>query len=190
VRDITGEKGRNVVLMLPSSVLQPGALLKLDRVTATFVTSPGASATPGEPAPSLPEAYAWPSTVSPSSPSGYDTANHELEAFPTTYSPPLGGLRQDGLYQSQLIYSLNGSNLSADVSRFTRFSGLIPSTPPSDAAGGSASSTPPWELGLWSAGFNRNDVLAEWGSRLNVVVSDGVEYGGYVPAVVEQNAAT
>jgi hypothetical protein len=190
LRDITREEGHNVVLMLPSYVLQPGVLLTVDHVPATFVTIPGASSTPGGPVPSVPEAYAWPSAVSPSSSSGYDIANHELESFPTTYSPPIGALRQKGLYQSQLIYSLNGSNLSADVSRFTRFSGLIPSSPAPGTVGGSATSPRPWEIGLWSAGFDRNDVLAEWGSRLNVVVSDGVEYGGYVPAVVEQNAAT
>jgi hypothetical protein len=128
--------------------------------------------------------------VSPSSPSGYGTANHALESFPTTYTPPLGSLDQTGLYQSQLIYSLNGSNLSADVKMFARFSGLIPSSPSSAGTGGSPGSLRPWEVGLWSSDFNRNDVLAEWGHRLNVVVSDGVEYGGYVPAVVEQNAAT
>ncbi len=190
--EITSDQGggHNVVLMLPTSVLQPAALSSVDHVYATFVSSPGAGGTAYEPAPSVPEAYAWASTVSPSSPSGYDHANHALESFPTTYTPPLGSLEGTGLYQSQLIYSLNGSNLSEDVAMFSRFSGLIPSSPASTGAGGSPGSTRPWELGLWSAGFNRNDVLAEWGNRLNVVVSDGVEYGGYVPAVVEQNAAT
>ena len=189
--EITSDHGgHNVVLMLPSSVLQPAALRSIDHVYATFVTSPGAGGTARVPAPSVPEAYAWASTVSPSSPSGYDAANHALESFPNTYTPPLGSLERTGLYQSQLIYSLNGSSLSADVAMFARFSGLIPSSPASAGAGGSPGSTRPWEFGLWSAGFNRNDVLSEWGNRLNVVVSDGVEYGGYVPAVVEQNAAT
>ncbi len=190
--EITSDHGgvHNVVLMLPSSVLQPAVLSSVDRVHATFVTSPGPGATAHVPAPSIPEAYAWASTVSPSTAAGYDAANHALESFPTTYTPPLGSLEQTGLYQSQLIYSLNGSNLSADVRMFARFSGLIPSSPSSAGSGGSPGYLRPWELGLWSSGFNRNDVLAEWGHRLNVVVSDGVEYGGYVPAVVEQNAAT
>ncbi len=187
LRDITGQRGdgHNVVLMLPSSVAQPTTLLNTFHVHATFVTTPGAPPLPGGPTPSVPEAYAWASSVSPASASGYDAANQALEQFPTTYSPPLGSLRGQGLYQSQLIYSLNGSNIGADLSEFQQFGGLIPALHPHPAT---SPSLPAWELGLWTASYNRNDVLAQWGQRLNVVVSDGVQYGGYVPAVVEQNA--
>jgi len=181
--------GHNVVLMLPDSVLQPATLLQTDHVHATFVTAPGEPVPPGTPTPSIPEAYAWASSVSPTSASDYDSANEALEAFPTTYAPPLGSLQGTGLYQSQLIYSLNGSNLGADLTMFETFGGLIPVR--RDAGTVSTSGTlPAWELGLWTASFNRNDVLADWGHRLNVVVSDGVQYDGYVRAVVEQNAAT
>jgi hypothetical protein len=176
--------------MVPSSVLQPQALAAAG-VHATFVTTPGAPPTPGAPTPSVPEEYAWASTVSPTGPSDYDAANRALAAFPYTTSPPLGSLRGRGLYQSQLIYSLNSSDIDADVSAFETFSGLIPDTPPGSAPGSAPGSTSPaWEQGLWTAPYDRNDVLARWGAKLNVVVSDGVEYGGYVPAVVEQNAAT
>jgi len=189
LRDITGQRGggHNVVLMLPSSVRQPDVLSTVDHVDATFVTTPGAAAPPGTPTPTMPEAYAWASTVSPASPTAYDAANHALEAFPTTYVPHLGTLQGSGLYQSQIIYSLSSSNVSADASMFASFSGLIPASPES---AGSGSGTQPWEIGLWSSSFDRNDVIADWGHGLNVVVTDGVEYGGYVPAVVEQNAAT
>lgn len=189
LHDITTQRGggHNVVLMLPSSVLQPEVLSKVDHVDATFVTTPGTAATSGV-TPSIPEAYAWASTVSPASASQYDSANHALETFPTTYMPKLGSLRGTGLYQSQIIYSLSGSNVSADAAMFASFSGLIPAGP--DVAGTSSGSHQPWEVGLWSSSFDRNDVIAEWGHRLNVVVSDGVEYGGYVPAVVEQNAVS
>jgi hypothetical protein len=191
LRDITGQRGggHNVVVMLPSSVLEPVALLHTFHVHATFVTTPGAAAAPGTPSPSVPEAYAWASAVSPTAASGYDSANEALEAFPTTYSPPLGSLQGQGLYQSQLIYSLNGSNIGADLSEFQTFGGLIPTDKSPRADGATTKSLPAWELGLWTASFNRNDVLAQWGHRLNVVVSDGVQYGGYVPAVVAQNAA-
>jgi hypothetical protein len=187
LRDITSQwgGGHNVVLMLPSSVLQPTTLLDTYHVHATFVTTPGATPVPGAPTPSVPEAYAWASSVFPASASDYVAANQALEQFPTTYSPPLGSLQGRGLYQSQLIYSLNGSNIAADVSEFEQFGGLIPPLHPHQAT---SPSLPAWELGLWAAPYNRNDVLAQWGHRLNVVVSDGVQYRGYVPAVVEQNA--
>ena len=191
LHDITGQRGggHNVVLMLPSSVLQPATLLNTFHVHATFVTTPGAAVGPGTPSPSVPEAYAWASAVSPTSPSAYDSANQALEAFPTTYSPPLGGLQGQGLYQSQLIYSLNGSNIGEDLTEFQTFGGLIPTDKSPRADSAATKSLPAWELGLWTAPFDRNDVLAEWGHRLNVVVSDGIQYGGYVPAVVAQNAA-
>lgn len=190
LHDITSQRGsgHNVVLVLPDSVMQPEVLSEVDHVQATFVTTPGTSSSVGAPTPSIPEAYAWASTVSPASAGAYDAANHALETFPTKYSPALGSLRGTGLYQSQIIYSLSGSNLSADAAMFGSFSGLIPSSP--DTPGATAGSHPPWEVGLWSSSFDRNDVIAEWGRRLNAVVTDGVEYGGYVPAVVEQNAAS
>ncbi len=45
-----------------------------------------------------------------------------------------------------------------------------------------------WEAGLWGAGAPRNQILAAWGHRANIVLADGVEYGGYVNAVVALNA--
>jgi hypothetical protein len=191
LRDITDQRGggHNVVLMLPSSVLDPATLLHRYHVHATFVTTPGAGPQPGAPSPSIPEAYAWASSVAPASPADYDAANQALEAFPVTYSPPLGSLQGSGLYQSQLIYSLNGSDIGADLALLESFGGLIPARRSRDSGTASSTSLPAWELGLWKASFDRNDVVAEWGHQLNVVVSDGVQYGGYVPAVVEQNAA-
>ncbi len=45
-----------------------------------------------------------------------------------------------------------------------------------------------WEAGLWDAKAPRNRILAAWGHRANIVLANGVEYGGYVPAVVALNA--
>jgi hypothetical protein len=192
LKDIVGQSGghHNVVLMLPSSVRQPEILSTVDHVHATFVTTPGSPPSSSTPQPSIPEAYAWASTVSPASPAAYNSANKALQTYPTTYSPPLGSLKGKGLYQSQLIYSLSGSNLNADVAMFTAFSGLIPANPDQSAAEPSSGKpgSNAWELGLWTASFNRNDVLAKWGHDLNIVVSDGVQYDSYVAIVIEQNA--
>jgi hypothetical protein len=176
--------GHNVLLMLPAYSRQTSVLLNVDHVHATFVTDPNAphpsAGSPSVTGKSVPEAYAWASKVSPTSPAEYAAANHALAAFPSTFAPPLGSLKGSGLYQAQLIYSLSGSDIAADLSAFTHFSGLIPAPTETKSA---------WEVGLWSSSFNRNSVLAQWGHRLNVVVSDGVQNGGYIPAVVEQNAS-
>jgi hypothetical protein len=176
--------GHNVLLMLPAYSRQTSVLLSVDHVHATFVTDPtapkpstGSSSMTGK---MMTETYAWASRVSPTRPAEYVAANHALAAFPSTLAPPLGSLKGRGLYQAQLIYSLSGSDIAADLSAFTHFSGLVPAPGETRAA---------WEEGLWSASFNRNSVLAQWGNRLNVVVSDGIQYGGYVPVVVEQNAS-
>jgi hypothetical protein len=191
LRDITVQHGggHNVVLMLPNSVLQPATLLDTFHVHATFVSNPAAAPPSGAPSPEVPEAYAWASTVSPASPSDYTSANQALEAFPTTFSPPLGSLRGKGLYQSQLIYSLS-SDITADLAAFKTFGGLIPASPGASPGSAAPPALPAWELGLWTGGYSRAQVLAQWGHQLNVVVSDGVQYAGYVPAVVEQNAAS
>jgi hypothetical protein len=195
LHEITDQRGggHNVVLMLPNSVLQPATLLGTFHVHATFVSDPGAARPADAPAPEVPEAYAWASTVGPASPSDYTAANHALEAFPTTFAPPLGSLRGKGLYQSQLIYSLS-SEVTADLAAFQKFGGLIPAGPGTGAGTPTPTSSPAalpaWELGLWTGSYSRADVLAQWGHQLNIVVSDGVEYGGYVPAVVVQNAAS
>ena len=131
LRDITGQRGggHNVVVMLPSSVLEPAALLHAYPRPCHLRHHTGCGRSAGTPSPSVPEAYAWASDRVAPAASGYDSANQALEAFPTTYSPPLGSLQGQGLYQSQLIYSLNGSNIGADLSEFQTFGGLIPTEP-------------------------------------------------------------
>ncbi len=44
------------------------------------------------------------------------------------------------------------------------------------------------EAGVWGANAPRNRILAAWGHRANIVLADGVEYGGYVNAVIALNA--
>ncbi len=170
---------RNVIVMLPDYALQTNALSNIDHVHATFVIAPATGPARTAPSPRLPEAYAWPSTIAPASAAAFSGANRALEAFPIAYSPPLGSLQGKGFFQSQLIYSLS-SNLTSDLPLLSAFGGLIPAK---------GSTKPAWESGLWSATYSRNDALKAWGPKLNVVVSDGIEYGGYVPAVVEEDAS-
>ncbi len=180
-----GGGGHNVVVLLPGSVRRTGDLLHRYGVHASFVTAPGAQPARRGPSPTVPEAYAWASTVSPSSPSAYDAANAALATFPLAYSPPLGSLMGTGIYQAQLIYSLNSSDLQRELATFQTFGGLIPV----GAGSSGQSGNPAWELGLWAVPSGRDRIVAGWGHRLNVVVSDGIQYGGFVPAVVAQNAA-
>ena len=180
---ITGQGGRNVVVLLPSSVRQPSVLTGKIGVHATFTTDPGTSSGP-HPVPSVPERYAWASTVAPSSAAGFDAANRALAAYPTTLHPPLGAMAGTGLFQAQLIYSLSSSDLSAELDIFRSFAGLIPPGP-----GAPPATQPAWEAGLWETAFGRNQVVAGWGHKLNVVVTDAVQTAGFVPAVVAQNGA-
>jgi hypothetical protein len=173
--DIVGQR-RNVVVVLPSSVLQPAELAARYGVQATFTVTPGSPAPAGAPAPTMPEEYAWPSAVGPTAVAGETAADRALAAYPGSITPALGSLAGDGLYQSQLIYSLGSSN---EVAALTTFGGLI------TAEGG----MPAWEQGLWTGPDDRDRIVAGWGHRLNVVVTDHVEVGGFVAAVVEQNAA-
>jgi len=45
-----------------------------------------------------------------------------------------------------------------------------------------------WEAALCSANAPRNQILAAWGHRANVVIADGVEYSGFIQAVIGLNA--
>ena len=60
------------------------------------------------------------------------------------------------------------------------------------APSGTSPTLPAWEAGLWApvgtGALSRRQILATWGRRANVVLADGVEYGGYVAAAVEANA--
>ena len=170
ISSITNSR-RNVVVVLPSNSLDLPALA----ATGVHATLVGTAGSDGFAA--MPEAYAWASAVAPATPAAYPAANRALQVFPTHVDPPLGSLAGRGLFQAQLIYSLSGSNIVADIQDFTHFSGLI-------------TGADPWERGLWQGSFTRNQIVANWGSRLNAVVTDGVQYGGFVPAVVAVDART
>ncbi|HEV2360558.1 MAG TPA: hypothetical protein VGS21_02540 [Acidimicrobiales bacterium] len=189
---LTGTRGRahNVVLVLPDYSVDAPALAAYG-VHATFSYPPGSPPGPGGLSPAIPEEYAWPSSVTPTARDQYSSANEALAQYPQSISPVLGSLQGSGIYQSQLIYSEDGSNINQLIYLVEHFSGLIPDTAPGRGPrqAGSAPALHAWEAGMWSAEFNRNAAIAAWGSKLNVVVSDGVEYGGYVPAVVGANAA-
>jgi len=47
---------------------------------------------------------------------------------------------------------------------------------------------PAWETKLWSTTAPRNRILVAWGHRANVVLTDDVEYSGFIQAVIVSNA--
>jgi hypothetical protein len=174
-----GGGAHNVVVLVPAGVLRPSDLLGRYGVHATFTVAPGSPGSPRPPSPTVVEEYAWPSSVGPVSVAGESAAEAQLAAYPASITPELGTLEGRGFYQSQLIYSVSGAN---EVQVLSSFGGLI--TP-----SGAAKAHPAWEAGLWQAAPARNAIVAGWGRRLNVVVTDEAEHGGFVVAVVEQNAA-
>jgi hypothetical protein len=87
-----------------------------------------------------------------------------------------------GLFVSQLAYSVTET---ARTVLFRQFGGLITSVslgpePTSHLAA--------WEANLWTGTVPRNLALAAWGHRANIVLADGVEYGGFIQAVIGLNA--
>jgi len=177
--------GHNVVVLVPKTVedaagaavagLHPGFT-----VAGSVSTAKGGSAVPVE--------YAWPEAVSPAPGSDFSAANMALEQYPRHISVRLGSLRDRGFYQSQLIYSLSGSSLSGELAQFRAFGGLLAANTLEGIGTAPSSVQPPWEEDLWTAGFNRNEAIEQWGVRANIVVSDGVEHDGYIQTVIEQNA--
>jgi hypothetical protein len=114
-------------------------------------------------------------SVAPTSPIEFSAANAHLGTFPTTADPPLGSLQGKGLYVSKLAYELRGVPASTQSTIFAAFVGLIASTGIFRA----------WMSGLWTGAFGQ--ILSGWGNSTNVVLADGVDHGGFVPAVIERN---
>ena len=123
--------------------------------------------------------------VAPIAAAAFMSADAELKSFPLSTTPALGSLVGKGLYVTQLAYGVTNS---ARALLFRRFGGLITSASVSISRH-HAVQLEAWEARLWGANSPRNQILAAWGHRANIVLADGVEYGGgYVNAVVVLNA--
>jgi len=100
----------------------------------------------------------------------------------------MGSLVGKGLDEAMLAYTFDPSE---QKTLFDTFGGLI-QTDAASSPGSASGTLAPWEEGLWaptgSRTQSRNQILATWGHRTNVVLADGVENGSYIPAVIELNA--
>lgn len=175
-----GGGGHNVVVLVPDNVLDSRALLTKYRVHPVFTANPGDNSTGS--ARDLRVAMAD-AGVTPTASNKFASANSQIAGYPLDARPAMGSLAGTGLYETKLAYSFNPREQEA---LFAGFGGLIqPYTAKS-------TSLPAWEAGLWSPGGggveSRNQILAKWGHRANVVLADGVENGGYIGAVIDLNA--
>ena len=114
--------------------------------------------------------------MAPISPVGFPSANAALASFPTKASPTLGSLQGKGVYTSKLAYELQGASASTQQAILASFVGLITSNGIFQA----------WMSGLWHGQYGQ--ILSAWGHRTNVVLANGVEFGGFTPAVIGQNS--
>ncbi len=161
--------GHNVTVLIPatapdSKVLSTSYHVEPVRTTSPKATSKGSAVVE----------HSDP-TVAPTSPVQFATANTALESFPTTSDPPLGSLQGKGVYVGKVAYELQGASPAAQASIFSAFVGLIASQGIFKA----------WMSGLWNGAYGQ--ILASWGDATNVVLTDGVEQGGFVAQVIERN---
>jgi hypothetical protein len=183
-----GGGGHNVVVLLPRGVRDPTVLTGRYHVRPVFTTDPGSGAS----STALPVASPV-LAVAPTTSSMFAAANAQLGGYPALATPAFGSLVGTGLYVVRLAYTFDRADAAPLVATF---GGLVQSAT-ADPAGTSAPSgtsptLPAWESGLWApvgtGALSRRQILATWGRRANVVLADGVEYGGYVAAAVEANA--
>jgi hypothetical protein len=128
--------------------------------------------------------------VAPTTSSVFTAANAQLASSPIHAKPTFGSLVGTGLDVVQLAYTFDPSE---QTSLLATFGGLIQSYSVSASSNGASSAAlPPWEQGLWDpsepGAVSRNQILASWGHRVNMVLADGVENQGYVAAVIGLNA--
>jgi hypothetical protein len=161
--------GRNVAVVVPSTAKALRVLSTTDHVEPFLAASAGAKA-----GGSTVVVQSDP-RVAPTNPDEFPAANTDLGSFPTTASPALGSLHGKGLYVSKLAYELKGAPASTQSTIFTDFVGLIASNGIFKA----------WMSGLWTGAYGQ--ILSTWGDSTNVVLADGVDHGGFVPAVIERN---
>jgi hypothetical protein len=178
-----GGGGHNVVVLLPRDIEDSAVLSTRYPIRPVFTVDAGAANASSS---SLPVAYPV-SAVAPTTTSMFAAANAQLASDPTHATPTFGSLVGAGLFEAQLAYSFDAGE-SAPL--FATFGGLIQAAS-ANTPGALPATLPPWEAGLWApstGAVSRNQILVAWGHRANVVLADGVEYRGYVAAVIGLNA--
>ena len=173
----TSSPGHNVVLLVPGSARDASLLTARFRVSAAF-TSAGSNAVP-----QVLRALVNPG-VAPQSSSEMQQAAEMLQSFPLVNQPVLGSLAGHGLYVDQLAFAFSGQ-----PALLTAFGGLIH---PFTFAGkrGAIATLQPWEamlLGSPPSSLNRASIVRAW-THPAIVISDAVEMGGFIPAVLALNA--
>jgi len=168
LRELT-RRGHNVVVLIPA--LAVGWRL----LAGTYHVNPVRATVPGRGGSGTTTVMRSDPKVAPTSPAQFPLANGELGVFPTKSNPPLGSLRGRGLYVSQLAYELDGASAAAQNTILSSFVGLISSQGVFHA----------WMSGLWGGAYGQ--ILSRWGHATNVVLADGIDLGGFVQPVIEQN---
>lgn len=188
IDQITGGAGRvhNVVVLLPKGLIDVSTLSVKYHVEPVITVAGRASQTPSGALLVRDED----AMVTPTSLDAVSAANAQLDSFPLGTDPAMGDLVGRGLYEMNLVYSFVPSE---QASLLSEFGGLIESTSVGpDMAGGAPVARPAWEEGLWAPqapdALSRNQILGQWGHRVNVVLADGVEYQDFVGAVIALNA--
>ncbi len=168
LRQLT-RRGHNVVVLIPSTALDWRVL------PGTYHVNPLLTVAPGHAGVGTTQVMRSEPGVAPTSPTQYPLANGQLAAFPTKASPLLGSLHKKGFYVSQLAYDLKAASATAQSAILTSFVGLIATQGIFHA----------WTSGLWNGAYRQ--IVTRWGRATNVVLADGIDLGGFVAPVIEQN---
>ena len=160
---------RNVVVLIPSGAKDWQVLRDTYHVDPVLTTASGRGGS------GTVEVEHSDPRVAPTVPQEFPQANTGLAAFPTKADPPLGSLQGRGFYVAKLAYELKGASAANQSAILSYFPGLVTTQGIFEA----------WMAGLWNGAYPQ--ILTTWGSRTNVVLADGVDLGGFVPAVIERN---
>ena len=163
--------GHNVVVLVPSDAKDWQVLRDTYGVDPVLTTAPGGGSKGRG---TLPVEHADP-RIAPTTPAEFPQANTGLAVFPTKADPPLGSILGKGFYVAKLAYELQGAAPADQSAILKNFPGLITSQGIFEA----------WMVGLWKGAYPQ--ILARWGTATNVVLADGVDQGGFTPAVIERN---
>ena len=178
-----GGGGHNVVVLMPSDVRAASSLSSVEHVHAVFTAPAGSNGTSTNR--TLPMARSLTATA-PTSSTLFSSSNALLQSAPTTAKPALGSMAGKGLFEAGLTYTFD---LAAATPLVATFGGLI--QPAASPIGTRSATLPAWQEGMWGPAVlgtvTRTGILSAWGNKTTVVLADGVEHEGYIPAVITRN---